>query len=157
MDHIKDSDMIEYVGGRLSASQNEQLREHIAACSACNDRWEETTRIWEMLSEWTVDTAGHDVTGRIEAPSAKTRYHKYPSRPVSILRSRYVFMATRLAASIIIAVVIGNVLGRWSVSREVSTEKTPEYLSVLGLKWSSGFLHSVLEENVSSNGNNNGT
>ncbi|MFH1716740.1 MAG: hypothetical protein ABIF19_05270, partial [Planctomycetota bacterium] len=63
-------------------------------------------------------------------------------------------LVLRVAASIIIAVAIGHRLGRSSVTGNMETaaasKDRPEYLSALGLEWSSELAWLILEDDSSS-------
>lgn len=146
MEHIKEIELTEYVGGNLAAERAQQVREHTAACPECSQRVLEAERLWNTLGDWSVETAGHDVADRVVALAH--RPSSLAHRPSSIV-PRLSFVL-RVAASIIIAVGVGHKLGEYSVTsgkpQAASSEDEPDYLAALGLEWSSGLAWLVLEE-----------
>ena len=150
MKHIDDIELIEYVAGNLADPEAGAVREHIAACEECSHRVKETAKLSDTLGLWEVETAGRDVSERIIA-------HAKQSQPESIQRpqkrariKKLLPQVLRVAASIIIAIGLGNRLGEYSVtgkkSRSTSSQQKPEYLAALGLEWSSGLAWLVLDE-----------
>jgi len=158
MKHIDDNELMEYVAGRLASPEKEEAAEHIAGCPECSQRRRHAQMLWDSLGQWTVDTSGHEIAGRLTAladkglsPEAgKERdYGRVVRRP---LVYRQLFSAVlRVAASILIAVGVGYSLGRSSVAGRTETaaasNSRPAYLSALGLQWSSELAWLVLEDN----------
>jgi len=148
---------LDYVAGRLTAPESEQVREHIAACSACASRSRETAAVWNALGKWQVDTSGHEVATRVETLAAGSPPGRQPrlTAPVSFRKS--VFAALRIAAAIIIAVTGGHLLGRYSAPRSgadaPAADSGPRYLAALGFEWSSELTWTVLEEDAPSGAN----
>jgi hypothetical protein len=106
--------------------------------------------MWDALGEWRIDSAAHQVAGRIETLSAQTKLQQHPERKVLIPLRDSLFAAIRIAAAIIIATVGGHLLGRYSAASNeiiavISTEK-PQYLAALDFEWSSDLTWTVLEE-----------
>ena len=150
MKHVNDIEMIEYVAGKLTASRNEEVREHIAACEECSDRRRKAVEVWNALGKWSVDTAEHDVTQRITAIAEEEERRRKPHKNARELQIGLLPVGARVAASIIIAVGVGHKLGKYSVtgnvSRATASENRPEYLAALGLKWSSELAWLILED-----------
>lgn len=150
MEHISDIEMIEYVAGRLRVSRHKEVQEHIAHCRECARCWQEMVQTWDALGEWDVDTVGHEVASSIAALASGAERSEEQGRIAQILRRRFLPVAVRVAATIIIAVGVGHRLGKWSASTDVPEgmvfNNAPGYLAALGLEWSSGLTWSVLEE-----------
>ncbi len=150
MKHVNDIELIEYVAGKLTASRNEEVREHMAACKECSDRWREAVEVWKALGQWSVDTADHDVAQRITAKAEEEERSRKQHKNARELQIGFLPAVVRIAASIIIAVGVGHKLGKYSVmgnmpSAEVSKNR-PEYLAALSLEWSSDLAWLILED-----------
>ncbi len=157
MEHISEIELIEYVADRLRASRHEEVREHITACEECSGRWRGAVETWNALGQWNVDTADHDVAGRIIALAEKAESNRKQLRLPRILRVGLLPTALRVAASIIIAIGVGHKLGKYSVTGSMpsvppSTNR-PEYLAALGLEWSSELAWLMLEDESPNGGN----
>jgi len=156
MKHVNDIEMIEYVAGKLTASRNEEVREHMAACEECSDRWRKAIEVWNALGQWSVDTADHDVAGRITAIAEEEERGRKQYRKARDLRIGFLPAVVRVAASIIIAVGVGHKLGKYSVTGDTPkatvSQKRPEYLAALSLEWSSELAWFILEDDSSNMG-----
>ena len=150
MKHVNDIEMIEYVAGKLTASRNEEVREHMAACEECSDRWRKAVEVWNALGKWSVDTAEHDVTERITAIAEEEERGRKQHKNARELQIGFLPTMVRVAASIIIAVGVGHKLGKYSVTgstpKTAASENRPEYLAALGLEWSSELAWFILED-----------
>jgi len=150
MKHVNDIELIEYVAGKLTASRNEDVREHIAACKECSDRWREAVEVWNALGQWSVDTADHDVAQRITAKAEEEERNRKQHKNARDLQIGFLPAVVRVAASIIIAVGVGHKLGKYSVTgdtpRTAVSKNGPEYLAALSLEWSSDLAWLILEE-----------
>jgi len=158
MKHVNDIELIEYMAGNLAESRDGKVREHLAACDECSERWRETANMWDALVQWSVDTAGHDIAGRITALAEKTDRDQRQRKKLHVLRLGFLPMVLRVAASIIIAVGVGHRLGKYSVTGKMESaavsKNRPEYLAALGLEWSSELAWLILEDDSSSMGEN---
>jgi len=150
MKHVNDIELIEYVAGKLTASRNEDVREHIAACKECSYRWREAVEVWNALGQWSVDTAEHDVAQRITAIAEEEERSRKQHKNARYLRIGFLPAVVRIAASIIIAVGVGHKLGKYSVTGSIpktaASENRPEYLAALSLEWSSDLAWLILED-----------
>lgn len=157
MEHISEIELIEYVAGRLIASRQEEVREHITACEECSGRWREAVETWNVLGQWNVDAGDRDVAGRIIARAEEAESSRKQPRLPRILRVGLLRTALRVAASIIIAIGVGHQLGRYSVTGSMpsapSSTNRPEYLAALGLEWSSELAWLMLEDESPNGGN----
>jgi len=150
MKHVNDIEMIEYIAGKLTASGNEEVRGHLAACEECSDRWRKAVEVWNALGKWSVDTAEHDVTQRITAKAEEEERSRKQHKNTRGLQIGFLSTVVRVAASIIIAVGVGHKLGKYSVTgstpKTAASENRPEYLAALSLEWSSELAWLILED-----------
>ena len=149
MKHINDIELMEYVAGNLTASRHEEVREHMAVCLECSERWREAAKMWNALGQWNIDTADHDVAERITALAKETE--RGQQRGIARnLQIGFLPAVVRVAASIIIAIGVGHQLGKYSVRghmpRTTAFENRPAYLAALGLEWSSELAWLILED-----------
>jgi len=150
MKHVNEIELIEYVAGKLNALGNEKVREHLEACKECSVRWRKEVEVWNTLGQWSVDTAGHDVAGRITALAEEAEREQKQGEKTHVLRVGLLPVVLRVAASIIIAVGVGHKLGKYSVTgnapRDPASQNRPEYLAALSLEWSSELAWFILED-----------
>ena len=157
MEHVNDIQLLDYVGGRLPASQTDQVRRHIAECDACANRYREALATWDALGEWRIDSSAHQVAGRIESLAAQAEFQQRPLRKVVMPLRNSLVAALRIAAAIIIAISGGYVLGKYSTPQNVpdipAAEAGPRYLAALDFEWSSDLTWTVLEEDTAGGAN----
>ena len=156
MKHVNDIELIEYVAGNLAESRDGEVREHLAACEECSARRLEADEMWNALGQWSVDTADHDIAGRITALAEKTDRDQRQHKKLHVLRLGFLPVVLRVAASIVIAVGVGHRLGKYSVTGKIEpaavSKNRPEYLAAFGLEWSSELAWLVLEDDSSNMG-----
>ena len=156
MKHVNDIELIEYIAGKLTVSRSEVVREHMAACEECSDRWRKAVEVWNTLGQWSVDTANHDVAGRITTLAEEAERKQRQGEKTRVLRVGLLPVVLRVAASIIIAIGVGHKLGKYSVTgnipRAAALENRPEYLAALSLEWSSELAWFILEDETSNMG-----
>jgi anti-sigma factor RsiW len=157
MEHITDIKLLDYVAGKLTTPESEQVRQHIATCGACASRYQDTAAVWNVLGKWRVDTSAHPVASRIETLAAERQPDQQPRRTVLIPFRKSMVAALRVAAAIVIAVAGGHLLGRYSAARNApdtpTAENGPRYIAALGFEWSSELTWTVLQEDVPSGAN----
>jgi anti-sigma factor RsiW len=150
MKHINDIELMEYVAGKLTASRDGEVREHIAACKDCSERRREAAKTWNALGQWNVETAEHDMAERITALAREAGQGQQQRVIARNLQIGFLPAVVRVAASIIIAVGVGHQLGKYSVRGHMpvatASETRPAYLAALGLKWSSELAWLILED-----------
>ena len=112
MEHINDTQMLDMLGGHVQADEQESLLAHIAQCSNCQQRLNELKQTWDDLGAWEIDTSGIDLL-----PNLTSAIH-HRSQHINFLSIRGL---TRIAASILLAAVIGHVAGKFSTQK--STEQ----------------------------------
>ena len=115
MEHVRDIQMLEMLGGHMTESEQVRVREHIAGCSECQRRWQGYEQTWTELEECNVDTRGHDLVERV------TSALPAESRPIKFWPATTL---ARIAASIMLAIFLGHVLGKWSAPQPAPPEET---------------------------------
>jgi len=153
MKHVDDIELMEYIAGNLTASRDGEVREHLATCEECSERRREAAETWKALGQWDVDTADHDIAGRITALAENAGREQRQSEKIHVLRVRFLPVVLRVAASVIIAVGVGHRLGKYSVTGKMEpvavSKNGPEYLAAFGLEWSSELAWLILEDDSS--------
>ena len=156
MKHVDDIELMEYIAGNLTASRDGEVKEHLAMCEGCSQRRREAVEVWKALGQWDVDTADHDVAGRITALAESAGREQRQSEKAHILRVRFMPVVLRVAASVVIAVGVGHRLGKYSVTGKMEpvavSKNRPEYLAAFGLEWSSDLAWLILEDDSSKMG-----
>ena len=112
MKHINDTQMLDMLGGHVQADEQESLLAHVAQCSNCQQRLNELRQTWDDLGALKIDTSGVDLLENLTSAIHHRSWH------VDFLSIRGL---TRIAASILLAAVIGYVTGRFSTQK--STEE----------------------------------
>jgi len=112
MEHINDTQMLDMLGGHVQADEQESLLAHITQCSNCQRRLNELKQTWDALGAWEIDTSGIDLL-----PNLTSAIH-HRSWYINFLSVRGL---TRIAASILLAAVIGHAAGKFSTQK--STEE----------------------------------
>ena len=112
MKHINDTQMLDMLRGHVHADEQESLLAHMAQCSNCQQRWNELRQTWDDIGALEIDTSRIDLL-----PNLTSAIH-HRSRHINFLSIRGL---TRIAASILLAAVIGHVAGKFSTQK--STEQ----------------------------------
>ena len=112
MEHINDIMMIDLLGGHVQADEKESLLAHITQCSNCQQRLNELRHTWDDLGALEIDTSRIDLL-----PNLTSAIH-HRSWYINFLSIRGL---TRIAASILLAAVIGHVASKFSTQK--STEQ----------------------------------
>ena len=153
VEHINAIELIEYVGGKLAVPRHKEVQEHIANCDECARRWQEMVCTWDTLAKWDIDTTSHSIIGRIQAMAGKGGRFEGHTYTTHLPLRRFFAGMFRVAASIIIGISFGHLMGKWNISNEnLRTEvsiEVPKYVRALALECSTGFVQSMLEENTS--------
>jgi anti-sigma factor RsiW len=157
MEHISDIKLLDYVGGKLAAQESEQVRRHIAECSGCAGRHQQTRQMWGALGAWQVDSSAHQIADRIEVLAGESELQRRLARKALVPSRGSLLAALRIAAAIIIGGGGGHLLGRFTApsgesTPVISTDK-PQYLAALGFEWSSELTWTVLQEDVQNGAN----
>ena len=150
MEHVSDIEILEQIAGKLDAERARLVKDHISGCSECARKFEEVVRTWDVLGEWEIESTGVDVAGTIVSRAEELNSSRNKKLLYVLPGKRFMSVAFRVAASIIIAVSIGAMSGIRSAQSELSINSVltegPDYLAALGLQWSSDLNWSVLEE-----------
>jgi len=154
MKHISEIKLLDYLAGRLAADESEPVRRHIAECSDCASRHQQSRQTWNTLGKWQVDSSAHQIADRIEVLANESERQRRSERKILIPFRNSVLAAFRIAAAIILAVGGGHLLGRFSAASDepkavISIDK-PRYIAALGFEWSSELTWTVLEEDAQS-------
>ncbi len=151
MEHVTEIQLIEYVAGNLSRETASNLESHIKQCSQCANTLSEITQTWQITSQWQpdIDTPGipQQFAENILAQDKKHR--------TDLIRTKIVQMSFRYAACILIAVTLGAMFGKQSVSPDTGYsfgQNGPEYLASLSMQWSSDLTWTILEHDPSRQG-----
>ena len=108
MEHINDTQILDMLGGHVQADEQESLLAHMAQCSNCQQRLNELRQTWDDLGTWEIDTSEIDLMENLTSAI----HHR--SRHINFLSIRGL---TRIAASILLAAVIGHVAGKFSTQK----------------------------------------
>jgi anti-sigma factor RsiW len=150
MEHINDSELTEFVSGRLPASRSEDVRKHIVACPECSERHRETAKMWETLGRWDIDAVGHNIADKVLASVKESQTGLKQNEQSHIVKGDFWKDVLRVAALIVIAVGLGQKLGRIGTGQSVVPTATmqngPQYIAALGLEWSSELTWLIMED-----------
>ena len=104
--------MLDMLGGHVQADEKESLLAHMAQCSNCQQRLDELRQTWDDLGALKIDTSGIDLLENLTSAINQRSWY------IDFLSTR---VLTRIAASILLAAVIGHAAGRFSTQK--STEE----------------------------------
>ena len=154
MKHIDDSEIYQYISGGLSDAKVQQIRQHMVECEVCKNQYREAVALWDTLGQWRVDSSGHQIADRIDAFASRIESERRESRAGTISFMRSFGSIFRVAAAIIIAIVGGYLLGRYTLPRSTPVppvaQDRPKYVAALDFKWSSEVTWMVLEDEAAS-------
>ena len=143
MDHINDLEMLDMLSGYVPANEQESLLAHIPQCSNCQQRLNELRQTWDDLGTLEVDTSNLNLLPNITSAI----HHRGRHRSFLSIQG-----LTRIAASILLAAVIGHVAGRFSTQK--STEEwglataQASFLQVLSPGSSTGWRELELQGDI---------
>ena len=150
MEHLNDSELMEYAANRLPEAKSRELREHIDGCPKCEKRYRETVDLWSTLGQWRVDVSSHGIADRIMALASEDISTRRKNRVRTLPFIRSFTAALRVAAAVLIAIGAGHLLGRFSLLHNApdstAFQEKPRYVTALGFEWSSELMWTVLEE-----------
>lgn len=153
MEHINDIELLEYVSGKLTPVRSEQVQKHLAVCKQCFEHQQEIMQLWNILGQWDVNTAGHDISSRVIAEATKSQNTLTPGILAYITGKEFRRDILRIAALVIIAVGVGNRLGAVSTDKKdtpsLLSEINPKYIESFGLEWSSELTWLMMEDETS--------
>lgn len=109
MEHITDIQMTALLGGHVEPKLRQQAEQHLAACEACRSRYEQFAETWDAMGQWQPTCPEVDLRQRVLA-----RARRNAAGGIFAMRPRWVSVALKSAAAIVIAVGVGHLAGRWS-------------------------------------------
>lgn len=134
MEHLSDKQLLEML--EQPSDRKDAFMAHLGQCDPCRQRWRNLQASWDTLGTWTVDMPEVDLTRRIleRVESMHTVYLWQPQAWV------------RIAASIIIGVGLGVLIGRLE-SAPVSADEVSQaiYLDTLALNSATGWAAPLLD------------
>jgi anti-sigma factor RsiW len=160
MEHAREIDLIELVAQRLAAEREKAVRAHLDDCPACRAKVQDMRKTWDLLGAWQVGLpeaiahiagapapAGQGRAAGWRPLSGETR----PRAALRIIRFPGLRTAVRVAAALVVSVLLGYAGGRWSI-RPVPLgpgTEPPPYFSVLGFEVGDNFSPLVLQDGPS--------
>ena len=148
MDHPRDIRLIERCGGGLSPNALAEIDAHLAGCDACAERYRRVRATWEVLGEWSAEPEVGDLAAGVCEKITD------PDPPPVYRLHDWVWPVTRVAASVVVAVLVGHAAGlvvRPAPSTvAISGEPDPQqaaaelYLDVLADESASGLVPVIL-------------
>jgi hypothetical protein len=139
MEHLTDKQLLELLEqlGDQSDVLDGSRRDHLDQCDRCMQRWLDLQESWDTLGAWMVDMPKIDLTHRIMSQVVST----------STIHLRQPRVWLRIAASVIIGVGVGALMGRTG-PKPVSAEQASQaiYLNTLALNSSTGWTAPLLSE-----------
>ena len=147
---MNDIQLMEFIADKLAPAQKEQVQKHLASCEKCTKRFQDTSRFWETLGHWKVDTTEHNIADRVATSVKKAVSDEKQLKSPYIIKRVFWADVLRIAASIIIAISAGQILGKIATKNKassvVSSQTEPKYIAALGLEWSSDFTWLIMED-----------
>lgn len=109
MDHLKDIQLIEYGGGRLSAETRDAVEAHLSSCEACREKLHQARQTWDALGSWEAGPPEVDLSGRVIARLETEQAEGSQRGPYRL--QDWVWPMAKLAASIGVAALLGHTAG----------------------------------------------
>ena len=148
---LNDIEIMEFISDKLDAEHKAEVQEHLAGCTDCSRRAKETSTLWDTLGHWEIDTSSHNIADKVIASIEKSESTQKHTK--FFAKHEFLMDALKIAASVIIAIGIGQKLGKISAGEKppavVSSQKSPEYIATLSLDWAGDFTWLVMEEDSS--------
>jgi len=145
---LNDIEIMDFISGKLEPERRNEVQEHISSCTQCSERVQESSMLWDTLGQWDIDITDHNIADKVIASAQESvQIRKHPK----LLNKRdFLIDVLKIAASIIIAIGIGQKLGKISAGEKPSElipyQGKPEYIAALGLDWAGDFTWLVMEE-----------
>jgi anti-sigma factor RsiW len=151
MEHIGDIELIELVAGRLDAMRENTILVHLEGCPRCCAKLAEIRETWDILGAWEVRPRRQVDAERICALAAQAGAPAPVSKTVRLFAPSTLL---RLAASIVVAALVGYAAGHWSLGSAQAPvpSQSPSYLSALGLEVGESLSLLVLDDQVAGEG-----
>lgn len=149
MKHITETEWNEYLAQTAGPERTAEIEAHSAQCPLCRARMQECQKVPRLLDRWQVNTAGHDISAKI---SHTLRSSAISPRWTNRRQPQVWRYAAQLAATVLIAVSLGWLVGRNSADRLLARRQEtplaaeqPGYLAALDLQFASDLTWSVLD------------
>ena len=153
MEHLNDSELMEFISGGLATTRSEEVKKHIAECPECSERYREAAKVWDTLGRWDIDTAGHNIADKILALVKESQIGREKDQQSHIVKGDFWKDVLRIAALIVIAIGIGQKIGRIGTDQNevpaTTLQNRPLYIAALGLEWSSELTWLIMEDDSS--------
>lgn len=151
MKHIDDMQLIEYVAGGLTAASTNAISDHIASCPQCAQRKDEMIETWNIMGQWDIDHDSNVNSSNIALKIVAKAQKQSRIGGTYFIRTKLIPTALRYAASILIAIGVGSMLGKQSAdsgANLASSDSHPEYLAALNMQWSSDLTWSIMQDDT---------
>ena len=147
MEHATDIELIELVGKRLDAAREKAILVHLEGCARCCAKLVDIRNTWDILGAWDVRPEHHLDVERLRVLAEQAGAPATGSRTIRLHAASTLL---RVAASIVVATLIGYLGGRWSFAwtRMPLSSESPPYLSALGLEVGQSLSSLVLDDDV---------
>ena len=140
MEHISDIELIDLTSGHLTEDRRAATETHLSVCEDCSARRRAIAGTWQALGEWHVAAGDRDISSAVEQAVRLDR-----GRRLRLGRGRPVVgLVSRVAASIVVGVLIGHLAGRWSLHNAPEASASA-YLSVFEPASSTGLAAPLIE------------
>ena len=135
MEHLSEKQLLDALGHQ--DFKDNTLEDHISECLSCRQRLAELRATWDVLGHWTVETPDIDLADRI----------LLKAQPIRTVRLRQPRALVRIAASIIIGIGLGSLLGRPKPAF-ISDHQVAQamYLDLLTLDSSTGWTSPLFDD-----------
>ena len=149
MKHVNETEWNDYLAGVCKADRLAWIDAHVKGCPACRRQMQALRDVEAMLSDWQVNTAGHDIAAKVKQIAQQTPRSERST--IRLSHRRLWSYAARIAAAVLIGISLGHWAGKNSARSHIakqqgtSVEATPGYLAALDLQFASDLTWSVLE------------
>jgi anti-sigma factor RsiW len=151
MKHVSDTEWNEYVAQTCKPRRRTEIDAHVKLCPACRAAMQETLALHDILGQWQVSSAGHDIAQTV---TQAVQSGRTPVERSAGTHPRRFFWAaaSRIAATVIIGFALGHLSGRNSANEYIAKRQgtamdtVPAYIAGLDLKFASDLIWLVLEE-----------
>lgn len=114
MEHITDIQMTALLGGHVEPGPRQEAEQHLAACEPCRSRYQQFAGVWSVLGQWEPACPDVDLRQRILARAREDTAGGISGiSGIFGMRRRWASITLRAAASIVLAIGVGYVAGRW--------------------------------------------
>ncbi len=108
--------LIFYHQGNLGEEESRQISQHLERCKSCNEKLHYLEQTLVMLDSWKNAEVKPFLFSRIQA-----RANAVKQKP-QITSDRWALTAPSMAAVLVLGMILGTLLGKFTVTREVDTK-----------------------------------